>query len=202
MLPWGQWLCSAPVIFPWLFLWPAAIQPPLWRRDVRLSLRLTLPTPVPQNWWGEPCVAVQICGLHEGVFSLLFGSGAQVGASLVAHPSVKAVGFTGSQAGGMALMAIAAQRKEPIPVYAEMSSINPVFLLPKALKNRAEIIAEVHVASMLMGAGQFCTSPGLVIGVKGAGLNRYLDKAAMSLVSAASQTMLSPSIHKAYPIGC
>ncbi|BFM12150.1 aldehyde dehydrogenase (NADP(+)) [Simiduia litorea] len=145
--------------------------------------------------------AVQICGLHEGVFSLLFGSGAQVGASLVAHPSVKAVGFTGSQAGGMALMAIAAQRKEPIPVYAEMSSINPVFLLPKALENRAEIIAEMHVASMLMGAGQFCTSPGLVIGVKGAGLNRYLDKAATNLVSVASQTMLSPSIHKAYLAG-
>lgn len=145
--------------------------------------------------------AVQACGLPEGVFSLLFGTGAQLGASLVAHPGIKAVGFTGSQAGGRALMTIAAQRREPIPVYAEMSSINPVFLLPQALNHRAATIAEAHVASMLMGAGQFCTSPGLVIAVKGEGLNRYFDHAAACLVSAASQTMLSPAIHQAYLSG-
>ena len=145
--------------------------------------------------------AVKIRALPEGVFSLLFGSGAQVGASLVAHPSIKAVGFTGSQSGGTALMAIAAQRKEPIPVYAEMSSINPVFLLPQALDHRAESIAQAHVASLLMGAGQFCTSPGLVIAVKGEGLNRYLDKAALALATADTQTMLSPTIHQAYLAG-
>lgn len=142
--------------------------------------------------------AVASCGLPEGVFSLLFGSGRQVGASLVAHPAIKAVGFTGSQAGGTALMAIAAKRREPIPVYAEMSSINPVFLLPGALAERAEAIGEAHVASMLMGAGQFCTSPGLVIAVKGEGLDRYLASAAATLEQAPSQTMLSPGIHAAY----
>lgn len=145
--------------------------------------------------------AVQQCGLPEGVFSLLFGSGAQVGSALVAHPAIKAVGFTGSQAGGMALMNIAANRCEPIPVYAEMSSINPVFLLPKALNNRAEAIAEAHVAAMLMGAGQFCTSPGLVVGVKSDGLNRYLDRAAAVLATSGSQTMLSPTIHAAFERG-
>lgn len=145
--------------------------------------------------------AVARCGLPEGVFSLLLGSGRQVGAALVAHPAIKAVGFTGSQAGGTALMAIAARRREPIPVYAEMSSINPVFLLPEALAERAESIGEAHVASMLMGAGQFCTSPGLVIALQGEGLNRYLSRAAAVLASASAQTMLSPGIHAAYMEG-
>ena len=145
--------------------------------------------------------AVKECGLPEGVFSLLFGNGTNVGASLVAHPSIKAVGFTGSEAGGTALMKIAAARPEPIPVYAEMSSINPVFLLPEALNQRAEAIADAQVASMQMGAGQFCTSPGLLVALKSDSLDTFVAAAAKALGVAVPQTMLSPGIYDAYVAG-
>ncbi|PSJ47739.1 aldehyde dehydrogenase (NADP(+)) [Zobellella endophytica] len=145
--------------------------------------------------------AVAECGLPEGVFSLLFGSGNLVGSALVAHPAIKAVGFTGSRGGGTALMHIAANRPEPIPVYAEMSSINPVFLLPQALEARADAIAKGFVGSLTMGAGQFCTNPGLVIAVEGPALERFLATAAAELANAAGQTMLTPGIHNAYDQG-
>ena len=107
--------------------------------------------------------AVEKCGLPEGVFSLLLGEGRVVGTALVKDSRVKAVGFTGSRAGGRALMDLAAAREEPIPVFAEMSSINPVFVLPGAMAERAaEIAAGLH-ASVTMGVGQFCTNPGLVM---------------------------------------
>ena len=122
--------------------------------------------------------AVAECGLHEGVFSLLFGAGAEVGAALVADPRIKAVGFTGSRSGGMELVNISSRRPEPIPVYAEMSSINPVYLLPAALAARAEAIGREFVTSLTMGAGQFCTNPGLVFALKGPDLDRFLDSAA------------------------
>ena len=107
--------------------------------------------------------AVEKCGLPEGVFSLLFGGGRSVGASLVKDARVKAVGFTGSRSGGRALMDLAAARAEPIPVYAEMSSINPVFILPGAMAEQGEAIATGLHGSVTMGAGQFCTKPGLVV---------------------------------------
>ena len=106
--------------------------------------------------------SVRECGLPEGVFSLLFGHGAQVGAALMNHPLVKAGGFTGSRRAGRVLMDIAAARPEPIPFYAEMSSTNPVFILPGALRERGESIAAGLHASFTMGAGQFCTKPGMV----------------------------------------
>lgn len=96
--------------------------------------------------------------LPEGVFSMIVGAGGTVGEALVAHPAIKAVGFTGSRAGGTSLMKVAANRPEPIPVYAEMSSINPVFVLPTALAARAEAIARGFVDSLALGAGQFCTT--------------------------------------------
>lgn len=139
--------------------------------------------------------------LDEGVFSLLFGSGREVGSALVSHPAVKAVGFTGSEAGGTALMRLAAARPIPIPVYAEMSSINPVFLLPDALDKKGEEIGSALVSSMMMGAGQFCTSPGLIIGVSGPGFDRFVGSARASIEAAAPQTMLSPHIHTAYEQG-
>jgi 2,5-dioxopentanoate dehydrogenase len=135
------------------------------------------------------------------VFSMLFGSGASVGGALVADPRIKAVGFTGSRAGGMALMKIAANRPEPIPVHAEMSSINPVFLLPAAMAKRAEAIGKGFVGSLTMGAGQFCTNPGLVLGVEGAALDAFLASAAGALQGAGAQTMLTPGIHQAYEEG-
>jgi NADP-dependent aldehyde dehydrogenase len=145
--------------------------------------------------------AVKQCGLPEGVFSMLFGSGAKVGSALVADPRVKAVGFTGSRSGGTALMKIAQNRPEPIPVYAEMSSINPVFLLPGAMKKRAEAIGKGFVGSLTMGAGQFCTNPGLVMGVEGETLDSFLASAKAALEGSAAQTMLTPGIYKAYKEG-
>ena len=145
--------------------------------------------------------AVADHGLDEGVFSLVFGSGREVGSALVSHPAIKAVGFTGSEGGGTALMKLAAARPEPIPVYAEMSSINPVFLLPVALATRGAEIGSNLVASMMMGAGQFCTSPGLVIAMAGDGYDDFVASARDSIAEAAPQTMLSPTIHEAYQKG-
>ena len=145
--------------------------------------------------------AVKRCGLPEGVFSLLLGSGSKVGAALVADPRIQAVGFTGSFAGGTALMKIAQNRPQPIPVYAEMSSINPVFLLPAAMAKRAEGIGKGFVGSLTMGAGQFCTNPGLILGVEGPELNAFLASATEALKGAAAQTMLTPGIFKAYEEG-
>lgn len=145
--------------------------------------------------------AVVECGLHEGVFSLIFGTGRDVGQALVSHPSIKAVGFTGSRAGGLALMKTAAARPEPIPVYAEMSSINPVFLMPGALKADAEKIAQGFVASLLMGAGQFCTNPGLAIGVDSPELDAFIKAAEAAVVVSPTATMLTPGIHNAYETG-
>ncbi|MEC8942554.1 MAG: aldehyde dehydrogenase family protein, partial [Verrucomicrobiota bacterium] len=105
--------------------------------------------------------AVVKCELPDGVFALLYGSGRTIGQALVKHPAIKAVGFTGSRAGGRALMDTAAARPEPIPVWAEMSAVNPVFVLPGALQERGEAIAEGFVGSLTLGVGQFCTNPGL-----------------------------------------
>jgi len=145
--------------------------------------------------------AVARCQLPEGVFSLLFGAGNEIGQALVADPHIQAVGFTGSRAGGLALQAIAQARPQPIPVYAEMSSINPVFLLPEALAARGPAIAEGFVGSLNMGAGQFCTNPGLVIGIKGQALDAFIETAGKAITGSAAQTMLTSGIHAAYQDG-
>ena len=106
--------------------------------------------------------AVKECGMPEGTFSLLFSSGYEIGQALVKHSSIKAVGFTGSRKGGRALMDIVSARPEPIPVYTEMSSVNPTFILPSAVKERGDAIAAGLHASVTGGVGQFCTKPGLV----------------------------------------
>lgn len=145
--------------------------------------------------------AVAACGLPEGVFSLLFGNGNAIGTALVEDPRIKAVGFTGSQRGGTALMAAAAARPEPIPVYAEMSSINPTILMPGALAQRAEALGKGFIGSLTMGSGQFCTNPGLVLAVDGADLERFLESSVETLAAAPATTMLTPSIHAAYAGG-
>lgn len=145
--------------------------------------------------------AVKACNLPEGVFSLMFGSGREVGAALVADERIKAVGFTGSRSGGTALMKIAQQRREPIPVYAEMSSINPVFALQQALESRGDEMAKAFIASLNMGAGQFCTSPGLVIAKKSAALDTFIQVAGKALKESVTQTMLTPGIYEAYQQG-
>lgn len=145
--------------------------------------------------------AVKQCGLPEGVFSLLYGSGREVGIALVSDPRIKAVGFTGSQSGGIALCQAAQARPEPIPVYAEMSAINPVYLFPGALKARGEALAQGFVASLTQGAGQFCTNPGLVIAVQGPELQQFVSLASDLLQRSPAQTMLTPGIFQAYEAG-
>ena len=139
--------------------------------------------------------------LPEGVFSLIVGAGNAVGEALVAHPAIKAVGFTGSRAGGTSLMRVAAARAEPIPVFAEMSSINPVFLLSNALAQRGDSIARGFVDSLVLGAGQFCTNPGLAIAVDSDALAGFVATASDALSSKPAQTMLTSGIHAAYEKG-
>jgi alpha-ketoglutaric semialdehyde dehydrogenase len=145
--------------------------------------------------------AVQLCGLPAGVFALLTGTGRDIGQALVAHPAVQAVGFTGSRAGGTSLMGVAAARPQPIPVYAEMSSINPVFLLPQALKARGAAIGKEFAASLVMGVGQFCTNPGLVLAVEGEGLEAFCAAATAALHETQPATMLSAGIASSYRRG-
>jgi alpha-ketoglutaric semialdehyde dehydrogenase len=145
--------------------------------------------------------AVADCDMPVGTFALLFDSGREIGQGLVADHRIRAVGFTGSRGGGTALMKIAAARRQPIPVYAEMSSINPVILFPHALKSRGADIGRAFVASLILGAGQFCTNPGLVLAVEGEGLDAFIAAAAEVLAKAPAQTMLTAGIGKAYASG-
>lgn len=144
--------------------------------------------------------AVRECGMPEGVFSLLLGT-IDTGAALVADERIKAVGFTGSRFGGLALIDIASKRREPIPVFAEMSSINPVFLFPAALAARAEDLGRAFVGSLTMGAGQFCTNPGLVIALESPDLDRFLKAADEAMTGNVPAAMLTPGIHGAYEKG-
>jgi 2,5-dioxopentanoate dehydrogenase len=145
--------------------------------------------------------AVRAAALPAGTFSLLYGYGPELGTALVTDPRIKAVGFTGSRSGGTALVAAAAARPEPIPVYAEMSSINPVFLLGGALANRAADIGRAFVASLTLGSGQFCTNPGLVIAVDGPELDAFIAAARDALGEAAPTAMLTPHIADNYRLG-
>jgi NADP-dependent aldehyde dehydrogenase len=138
--------------------------------------------------------AVGACGFPPGTFSLIQGAGIDVGVWLVTHPSIKAVGFTGSLKGGRALFDHAARRPEPIPVYAEMGSTNPVFVLPGALKERAETIAQGFVGSVTLGVGQFCTKPGLLFVPDDAAGHLLIEKSAALLEATPAGTMLHQGI--------
>ena len=145
--------------------------------------------------------AVQEAGMPDGVFSLLNSDNRETGAALVAHPHVRAAGFTGSRSGGLALHKIASTRPEPIPFYAEMSSVNPVILLPGALGSRSEALAQGFVGSLTLGVGQFCTNPGLVFALEGPELTDFLAAATKALDAVAPATMLTADIHAAYESG-
>ena len=145
--------------------------------------------------------AVHEAGAPEGVFSLLFDDGYETGVALVKNPLVKSVGFTGSRRGGRALMDLAAARPEPIPVYAEMSSVNPVFILPEILKQKPEELAAGLHASVTMGVGQFCTNPGLVFVQSGDAVNILLKKLGMLVGTTPPGSMLTAGICAAYGTG-
>ena len=139
--------------------------------------------------------------LHRGVFSLVYGPGAAVGQSLVADPAIQAVGFTGSRAGGLAIVRTAQQRPVPIPVYAEMSSVNPVFVLPGALDGDVESLASAYVASVTGSSGQLCTQPGIVFVPRGEPGDRFAAATARIVDEAAGQAMLTPGIARSWQDG-
>lgn len=145
--------------------------------------------------------AVRECNMPEGTFSLLYDSGRAISQALVADPRIKAVGFTGSRTAGTAFMQIAASRPEPIPVYAEMSSINPVVIFKNALASRGASIAKVLVGALTLGAGQFCTNPGLVLVLDGDGYSDLVGSAKEALKDIPSATMLTPGICRSYRAG-
>ncbi|KZK88641.1 NADP-dependent fatty aldehyde dehydrogenase [Pseudovibrio sp. Ad46] len=145
--------------------------------------------------------AIKSCDMHPGVFSLVQGGSREVGTALVQHPLIKAVGFTGSLGGGRALFDLCASRPEPIPFFGELGSINPNFIYPNALANRGDAIAAGWAGSLCMGAGQFCTNPGVVLLVEGAETDAFIAKAQEALAAAGEQPMLTDGIAAAYRSG-
>ncbi|MEM8906699.1 MAG: aldehyde dehydrogenase (NADP(+)), partial [Bacteroidota bacterium] len=138
--------------------------------------------------------AAQKTGMPEGVFSSLNGTGPDLGQQLVKHPLCKAVAFTGSHAAGKALFDSAAQRSVPIPVFAEMGSINPVFLLQERLEQDAVALAQQYAASVLLGVGQFCTNPGLIIGVDSPALQQFIEILSEAFQQSLPATMLNEKV--------
>jgi len=145
--------------------------------------------------------AVEACGMPQGVFGHLVGPGIELGQALVQDPRIAAVGFTGSRGGGLALLRLAQARPAPIPVYAEMSSINPVLLMPEALAARGVALGAAFVGSLTMGAGQFCTNPGLLLAIEGEGLDAFIGSAREALTRTPGTPMLTRGIHAAYGQG-
>ncbi|MCX8998271.1 aldehyde dehydrogenase (NADP(+)) [Rhizobiaceae bacterium BDR2-2] len=145
--------------------------------------------------------AIATTGVPKGVFSFVHGQDRLVGEALVRHPLIKAVGFTGSLAGGRALFDLCARRPEPIPFFGELGSVNPMFVLPEALFARGPAIAAGWAASLTMGAGQFCTNPGIVVVPDGKAADRFVSAARTALEKIGPQTMLTDGIAEAFRRG-
>jgi len=142
--------------------------------------------------------AVEKCNMPKGVFAHVYGGSVEVGKALVTHPHTRAVGFTGSYAGGKQLFDWGNQRKNPIPVFAEMGSINPVFLFPEKLSANAAEIAKMYAGSITLGVGQFCTNPGLIIGIEGEALDKFEKALAEEILIIPGGKMLHPGIAHAF----
>lgn len=142
--------------------------------------------------------AAASCGVPEHVFQHVEDEGFDTGRLLVQHPLTRAVGFTGSFSGGMALHRYAQERPEPIPVFAEMGSVNPVVILPEALSRRGDSIAETCAASLTLGVGQFCTNPGLMFGIDCLGLRHFIEMMGKAVGNAVPAPMLHKGIHESY----
>ncbi|MHA6262543.1 aldehyde dehydrogenase (NADP(+)) [Arenibacterium sp. CAU 1754] len=145
--------------------------------------------------------AVTKCDMPKGIFSLIQGGKRDVGQSLVQHPLIKAVGFTGSLAGGRALFDLCAARPEPIPFFGELGSVNPMFLLPNAMRARGDEIAKGWAGSLTMGAGQFCTNPGICVVLEGPEADTFAETARAALSEVGKQVMLTDGIAHAYRDG-
>ena len=145
--------------------------------------------------------AIKACGVHPGVFSQIQGGDLAVGQAVVQHPLIKAVGFTGSFRGGRALFDLCASRPEPIPFFGELGSVNPMFVLPQALAARSQALAEGWAASLTMGAGQFCTNPGVAVVLEGSDLTAFTTAVSEALDAVAPQIMLNSGIATAYARG-
>src|SRR5690606_35662582 len=138
--------------------------------------------------------AAKACHMPDGIFAHIRGASFEVGKALVMHPHTKAVGFTGSFQGGKQLFDWAHQRKEPIPVFAEMGSINPVFLLPEKMKESAAEVAKQYGASITLNVGQFCTNPGLLIGIDNEDLNIFIKVLSKEISGVLPEPMLHQGI--------
>ncbi len=138
------------------------------------------------------------CRMPDGIFAHVYGASFSVGEALVKHPLTKAVGFTGSYAGGKQLFDWGARRKEPIPVFAEMGSVNPVFLLPEKLKTSTLDLAKTLAASVTLGVGQFCTNPGLILGIEGDDLQQFISAMGNEIKRIVPSKMLHPGIARSY----
>lgn len=145
--------------------------------------------------------AVEACGMPAGTFSLIQGGNRAVGEALVTHPLIRAVGFTGSLAGGRALFDLCAARPDPIPFFGELGSVNPMFVMPAALAVRGKAIAEGWAGSLTMGAGQFCTNPGIAVVPEGEAGDAFAQAARDALAQVNAQTMLTDGIAQAYREG-
>src|SRR5512143_1070942 len=142
--------------------------------------------------------AARETGMPDGVFSMVHGPSPEVGLALVNHPAIQAVGFTGSFRGGKALFDAAAGRSQPIPVFAEMGSANPVFVLPEALAANGPAIARALAASVTLGCGQFCTSPGLTLVAPSEAASAFVEELGRELAAAAAGTMVHAGIKQSY----
>jgi len=140
--------------------------------------------------------AAKRTGMPDGVFSMLYDNGYEVGAALVKHPASKAVGFTGSIKGGMALYKMAQEREEPISVFAEMGSVNPIVILPEYLEKNSAQLAKTLAGSVTLGAGQFCTNPGLVFITESESVNAFEESYKNEILKVAPATMLTPGINR------
>ena len=145
--------------------------------------------------------AIETTGMPAGVFSLIQSTRNDIAVALVRHPLTRAVAFTGSLAAGRALFDAGATRPEPIPVYAEMGSVNPVFVLPGALDERADAIADGLAQSVTLGVGQFCTCPGIAAGIAGPAFERFVSRMEGLIANARPGTMLYPRILQSYAAG-
>lgn len=145
--------------------------------------------------------AVEKCGMPKGVFSLVQGGNRRVGEALVQHPCIKAVGFTGSLGGGRALFDLCAQRPEPIPFFGELGAVNPMFMLPQAIARRGAELGRGWAGSLAMGAGQFCTNPGIAVVIAGPEADAFVEAARAALSETGAQVMLTDGIAQAYSKG-